>query len=127
MPHTRITQDALLLGGSLASASSMSFPWPDWATLIGPASGLVVSLIMLSVFVRHSRDRLIKEDARHKDELKARSRHSRDFIRLQMSTNRTLTKIAASLERRPCLCKDKIEVEEVMLDDDEEDEKQTTP
>lgn len=73
---------------------------------------------MLSVFVKHSRDRIAREDARHESELASRAKHAKDFMKLQMATNRTLTNVANALQKRPCLCRDLIEIEDVNFDDD---------
>lgn len=112
MPHTRATSDALLAAGSLLSAASMGFPWPDWATIVGPTSGLVISVVMLGIFIKHSRDRIRREDARYKEELQERANHAAAILAIQLATNKTLQNLTNVLSRRPCLCNDHIEIED---------------
>jgi hypothetical protein len=59
----------------------------DWERAIGPYGGLLVSLLMLLVLIRHSAARIKKEDARAEKDAAERERRHKEQLDAMASTH----------------------------------------
>lgn len=62
----------------------------DWERIVGPFGGLVVSLLMLLVLIRHSAARLRRDDERAKHEREERERRHVEAMAIQRALGERL-------------------------------------
>lgn len=59
----------------------------DWERMIGPWGGLLISVFMLIILLRHSAKRIAKEDARSNEDRAERDRRHKEQLEVMRETN----------------------------------------